>query len=352
MNDDTSKQPRCEVCGDVIKRNNSYGICSDPRKTACGAARRKKKVGEKAPEKPCDICGRPIRRDNSVGVCERSDSPECLRERMRRIRAQGKAPLKACEICGRRLRRDNATGLCNGRGSSACQAERDRRKRLGPAKPEGWRPVPYVGVGAIFGRLTVLADVMRSEDPASVRCECGVEKEIKRVVELAIGNVRSCGCLRREMHSKHGLSAHPLYRTWRGIIDRCTNPSVRAYPNYGGRGITVCERWLDVRNFIEDIEREIGPRPEGVGPNGWPLYSLDRTDNDRGYENGNVRWSDQKQQIANQRTVASVTDVFTSQIEELTAQIELLKAQRSAAEARRESPRKLEVQVVSQDALF
>lgn len=345
MDDDTSEQPRCEVCGDPIKRNNSYGICSDPSKRACAAARYKKKMGDKPDARSCEICGRPIRSINTIGVCERSDSSECLRERMRRIRERGLAPVGKCEICGRRLRRDNATGLCNGRGHSACQAERDRRRRQGPAKPGGWTAVPYIALGAIFGRLTVLEDVPRSDGPARVHCECGTDKTIRRATDLTMGKVRSCGCLRREMHTRHGLAGHPLYRTWSGIVDRCTNPDAPQYPNYGGRGITVCERWLGVRNFIEDIEREIGPRPEGKFDNGWPVYSLDRIDNDRGYEIGNVRWSTQKEQIANQRTVTGVTNVLTAEIEALTARIQVLTAQI-------EAPRKHKTAVVRQEALF
>lgn len=333
MDDSTSEQRTCDVCGVAIRRNNTYGVCCNWHKPACLAERRRRKLGgDNPPERPCEVCGRPIRGDNKLGVCQRQDSPECARERTRRFRAQGKAPLKKCEICGRRLRRDNATGLCNGRESPACQAERDRRKRQGPAKPEGWTAVPYIAAGAIFGRLTVLEDVPRSDGPASVRCECGVEKKIGRATDLMVGSVRSCGCLRREMNTRHGLYRHPLYRTWCGIIDRCTNPDSVAYPNYGGRGITVSERWLDVCNFIEDIEREIGPRPEGAHPNGWPLYSLDRIDNERGYESGNVRWSDQKEQVANQRTVASVTSALTAQIAALTAQLEAVQGRREALE--------------------
>lgn len=348
MDDDTSEQRTCEVCGTPIRRNNSYGICADPAKSACRLARLRKRTGEKPPARPCEICGRPIRWDNRLGVCERQDSPECLRERTRRIRAQGKPPLEKCEICGRPLRRDNATGICSRKGA-ACEKERDRRRRHGSSVPSGWVPLPYIAAGAVYGRLTVLEDVPRSSGSARVRCECGTEKTIGRGTDLILGNVRSCGCLRRQMHTRHGLFRHPLYRTWCGIIDRCTNPDADAYLNYGGRGITVSERWLDVRNFVEDIEREIGPRPKDVHPNGWPVYSLDRIDNDRGYESGNVRWSTQKEQIANIRTVAGMTaknDTLLAQIEGLTAQLDALTAQL-------EAPRKVRAKVTPQaDTLF
>jgi hypothetical protein len=115
--------------------------------------------------------------------------------------------------------------------------------------------------------------------------------------------VRSVKRLRRlrERSTTHGMSRHPLRGTWKSMMDRCYKPKGASYKNYGGRGINVCERWHDLRTFITDIEREIGPRPPGQYPNGRPLYTLDRIDNDGNYEPGNVRWADRKMQKANQR---------------------------------------------------
>ena len=106
----------------------------------------------------------------------------------------------------------------------------------------------------------------RSTDKGKARClcECGTEVFVAPL-SLKSSGTRSCGCLRRDVLSKHGgFSKHPLYKIWRAMIDRCTNPKADSYPNYGGRGITVCERWMDPWLFAEDIEREIGPRPEGA----------------------------------------------------------------------------------------
>jgi hypothetical protein len=87
------------------------------------------------------------------------------------------------------------------------------------------------------------------------------------------------------------MSMHPLYNTWHGILKRCENPHDPEYHLYGGRGITVCDRWHDVRLFVIDIERELGPRPVGM--------SLDRKDNDGNYELSNVQWADAVQQQHN-----------------------------------------------------
>jgi len=95
----------------------------------------------------------------------------------------------------------------------------------------------------------------------------------------------------------------PLYVTWQGIKQRCLNPRTRQYPYYGGRGISVYDRWLTFGAFAADIETTIGPRPPD--PAGWkstrPFYSLDRIDNDSNYEPGNVRWATWQQQAANRR---------------------------------------------------
>jgi hypothetical protein len=137
---------------------------------------------------------------------------------------------------------------------------------------------------------------MKMGDKVLCRCDCGTEKPV-RVQNLLRGNVRSCGCLRAGLHGapigNHGLSGHPLYNSWVAIVSRCTKPDHRDWPNYGGRGITVCARWLGasgLANFIADA----GEKPS-------PRHSLDRIDNDGGYEPGNIRWATQKEQLANQR---------------------------------------------------
>jgi hypothetical protein len=87
---------------------------------------------------------------------------------------------------------------------------------------------------------------------------------------------------------------HPLYQTWIGIKGRCTNPNYRQWNDYGGRGITMCERWKDFRAFAADM----GERPPG--------HSIDRIDNDKGYSPENCRWATRKEQQRNQRRAVFV----------------------------------------------
>lgn len=115
----------------------------------------------------------------------------------------------------------------------------------------------------------------------------------------------SCGCLNKEISAArltgglmiHGLSRHPLYRTWQTMRQRCENPRSKDYSRYGGRGIAVCAEWRDVTAFIAWIEANIGPRPAG--------RTLDRIDNDGNYEPGNVRWATAKEQSANRQRAAA-----------------------------------------------
>lgn len=151
--------------------------------------------------------------------------------------------------------------------------------------------------GQRFGMLVV--ERMSHVDGGAywhVRCDCGVEKV------SAAGNIKksqSCGCLCRRGF-KHGDAkigaVTPEYRVWVSLIARCTNPSDESYPYYGGRGIKVCDRWLEsFENFLADM----GRRPSNK-------MSIERTKNHLGYDPNNCVWATQRQQIRNRRSTVFV----------------------------------------------
>ncbi len=159
--------------------------------------------------------------------------------------------------------------------------------------------------GQTYEYLTVLREKGKNKHGQTLwECKCFCEAIVDVVGSaLRSGHTKSCGCQSRrlttEANIKHGMSSRkgntPTYNTWKRMVQRCTNPNSKEYPNYGGRGITICERWLKFEKFLADM----GERPENA--------SIDRIDNSQGYYPDNCRWSTRSEQQRNRRNNRLIT---------------------------------------------
>ena len=156
--------------------------------------------------------------------------------------------------------------------------------------------------GDVFKQLTV---VSVNGSKCLCACSCGNQKEVP-AGKLIRGDYVSCGCYRRrsfiERSTKHGhaSSAGPSreYYSWQCAQSRCTNSNDKDYKNYGGRGISFCERWSGDGGFERFLE-DMGPRPDG--------HTLDRKDTNGNYEPSNCRWATEVSQQRNRRSNKLVT---------------------------------------------
>ena len=155
--------------------------------------------------------------------------------------------------------------------------------------------------GQRFGRLVVIS---RAEDDNQKKpqwnCICDCEnKTVVRGNSLTIGHIKSCGCLQRESASQanrtHGMTKSSEYQSWLAMKARCSNPKLKVFKNYGGRGISVCKRWW---NSFENFYSDMGECPDGL--------TLERTDNDKGYSPDNCEWADRKTQNRNSRNARMI----------------------------------------------
>src|SRR5678815_1904357 len=124
--------------------------------------------------------------------------------------------------------------------------------------------------GRRFGRLLLLHEGERTHrwQPRWLcRCDCGVLKTVD-ARHLREGRVVSCGCHRRDLATKHRMSQTPIYKSWSEMRRRCSNPNDSQWSLYGGRGITVCDRWSSFENFLADMGERL------------PGRTLDRINND------------------------------------------------------------------------
>lgn len=158
-------------------------------------------------------------------------------------------------------------------------------------------------VGNKYGNLTVVGNAPNTLSKSVTKqrkvtciCSCGKTKDIF-LVNLKQGKTISCGCVKGS-RKRHGMSDTKEFAVWVGIKYRCNNPSSPDYPKYGGRGIVVCDRWLDkVDGFTSFIE-DMGMRPVDGGD-----WTIERLDVNKGYDPDNCTWMLRKDQLNNRRNV-------------------------------------------------
>ena len=154
--------------------------------------------------------------------------------------------------------------------------------------------------GIKYGMLTVIKFSEMRKEKAYWLCVCDCENEC-----VVVGNnlknyhTQSCGCKHKDANFKrlttHGMCKSSEYRIWSHMLERCSNNKAKSFKNYGGRGITVCEKWLTFEGFYEDM----GDRPE--------VLTLDRKNVNGNYEKDNCRWATQKVQQNNRTNNRVVT---------------------------------------------
>jgi hypothetical protein len=350
--------PSCQVCGQPLSRNNQAALCDGSGSPACRDARNALKAETRPPrvipasERPaCPVCGSKLRADNKVGVCGKT--PACREEmaERRRIAARKTGPagprehprrvpaIPAGTVFGRLVTLEESP---KGDSKVRCRCSCKRRtellvlvgnlksgltkscgclRRENAGRPRGPGGI-YLPAGSVSGRLTTLEDAVKSHHRILTRCECGAETE-KLAQRVKLGRAASCGsCVLRDAGLTHGLSGHPLYHIWRGIVARASRPGARDYWKYGAIGRTVCEGYRSIPDGLLRYASDMGERPT-------PDHSTDRLDNSGGYwcgrcpeciRNGwplNVAWRTRSEQQKN-RDCATKVSALTAEVERLS----------------------------------
>lgn len=212
-----------------------------------------------------------------------------------------------CANCGEIVHRSPVSFITNQNSLPLCKG---CKKELG-RRSIAWNEAHDL-IGKRYGRLTVIGRAYDQKCKTKrsrmwlCRCDCGNEV-VKPTHDLNRGHAKSCGCWRKEHMEEfteklagrvtHGMSRERIFRIWSGMIKRCEDPSCKAYKNYGGRGIKVCDEWHSLDSFVDWAHK-----------NGYAEdRSIDRIDNDSSYGPDNCRWADILTQANNKRNNVFIT---------------------------------------------